>query len=223
MSLSKLWDGEGQWSLACCSPWVTKSQTWLSYWTATYNNTNTKNDLMTDEITRIIFKTILVSDKSQIQKDIYSIFSLYRALKEATLIYRDKELILPWMERTPTVIDVYILYLDCGDSYLGVCMLRCFSFVWLFVSPWTIIYQTRLLCPCDFPGKNTGVGCHAFLQGTFLTQESNTCLWHFLCWRQIFFLTAECMFSVSSFVCTTKIDLFNCVAVHSNLYSSKRV
>ena len=54
---------------------------------------------MTDEITRIIFKTILVSDKSQIQKDIYSIFSLYRALKEATLIYRDKELILPWMER----------------------------------------------------------------------------------------------------------------------------
>ena len=49
---------------------VAKSQTWLSYWTATYNNTNTKNDLMTDEITRIILKTILVSDKSQIQKDV---------------------------------------------------------------------------------------------------------------------------------------------------------
>ena len=26
---------------------------------------------------------------------------------------------------------------------------------------------TRLLCPWDFPGKNTGVGCHAFLQGIF--------------------------------------------------------
>ena len=25
----------------------------------------------------------------------------------------------------------------------------------------------------DSPGKNTGVGCHAFLQGIFLTQESN--------------------------------------------------
>ena len=30
---------------------------------------------------------------------------------------------------------------------------------------------TRLLCPWDFSGKNTGVGCHLLLQGTFLTQE----------------------------------------------------
>ena len=28
---------------------------------------------------------------------------------------------------------------------------------------------TRLLCPWDFPGKNTGVGCHFLLQGIFLT------------------------------------------------------
>ena len=28
----------------------------------------------------------------------------------------------------------------------------------------------------DFPGKNTGVGCHAFLQGIFLTQGLNLCL-----------------------------------------------
>ena len=28
---------------------------------------------------------------------------------------------------------------------------------------------TRLLCPWDFPGKNTVVGCHFFLQGIFLT------------------------------------------------------
>ena len=32
---------------------------------------------------------------------------------------------------------------------------------------------TRLLCPWDSPGKNTGVGCHALLQGIFLTQGSN--------------------------------------------------
>ena len=32
----------------------------------------------------------------------------------------------------------------------------------------------RLLCPWDFPGKNTGVGCHFLLQGTFLTQGLNT-------------------------------------------------
>ena len=40
----------------------------------------------------------------------------------------------------------------------------------------------RLLCPWDPPGKNTGVGCHAFLQGIFPTQEQNPCL--LLC-RQI--------------------------------------
>ena len=32
---------------------------------------------------------------------------------------------------------------------------------------------TRLFCPLDFPGKNTGVGYHVLLQGIFLTQGSN--------------------------------------------------
>ena len=35
-----------------------------------------------------------------------------------------------------------------------------------------------LLCPWDSPGKNTGVGCHALLQGIFLTQGSNPGLLH---------------------------------------------
>ena len=32
------------------------------------------------------------------------------------------------------------------------------------------------LCPWDSLGKNTGVGCHALLQGIFLIQGSNPCL-----------------------------------------------
>ena len=36
----------------------------------------------------------------------------------------------------------------------------------------------RILCSWDSPGKNTGVGCHALLQGIFLTQGSNLCLLH---------------------------------------------
>ena len=32
---------------------------------------------------------------------------------------------------------------------------------------------TRLLCPWDSPGKNTGVGCCVLLQGIFPTQGSN--------------------------------------------------
>ena len=32
---------------------------------------------------------------------------------------------------------------------------------------------TRLLCPWDFPGKNTGVGCRVLLQGSFPAQGLN--------------------------------------------------
>ena len=35
-----------------------------------------------------------------------------------------------------------------------------------------------LLCPWDSPSKNTGMGCHALLQGIFPTQGSNL---HLLC------------------------------------------
>ena len=63
-------------------------------------------------------------------------------------------------------------------------MLKCFSCVWLFVTLWTV--ATRLLCPWDSPGKNTGVGCHTLLQGIFLTQGLNPCLLHcrqiLYCW-----------------------------------------
>ena len=34
------------------------------------------------------------------------------------------------------------------------------------------LWSARPLCPCYFSGKNTGVGCHFLLQGTFLTQGS---------------------------------------------------
>ena len=44
--------------------------------------------------------------------------------------------------------------------------------VWLFATPWTV--PARLLCPRDFSGKNTGVGCHFLVKGIFPTQESNT-------------------------------------------------
>ena len=40
------------------------------------------------------------------------------------------------------------------------------------------LWPTRLLCPWDFPGKHTGVGCHFFLQVIFQTQRSNLGLLH---------------------------------------------
>ena len=45
------------------------------------------------------------------------------------------------------------------------------------------LQSARLLCPWDSPGKNTGVGCHAVLQGIFLTQGLNPCLLQLLHWQ----------------------------------------
>ena len=45
------------------------------------------------------------------------------------------------------------------------------------------LWSTRLLCPWDSPGKNTGVGCHALLQGIYPTQGSNPCLLCLLHWQ----------------------------------------
>ena len=40
------------------------------------------------------------------------------------------------------------------------------------------LQPARLLCPWNSSGKNTGVGCHALLQGIFPTQGSNPGLLH---------------------------------------------
>ena len=44
--------------------------------------------------------------------------------------------------------------------------------------------STRLLCPWNFAGENTGVGSHFLLQEIFLTQGGlNSCLWCLLHWQ----------------------------------------
>ena len=50
------------------------------------------------------------------------------------------------------------------------------------MTPWTVALQTRI--HRDSPGKNTGVGCHALLQGIFPTQGLNLGLPHY---RQILY------------------------------------
>ena len=49
------------------------------------------------------------------------------------------------------------------------------------------LQPARLLCLWDFPGKNTGVGCHFLLQRIFPTQRSNLGLLHCR-WRCIYLL-----------------------------------
>ena len=45
------------------------------------------------------------------------------------------------------------------------------------------LWPTRLHCPWDSPGKSTREGCHALLQGLFLTQGSNLSLLCLLHWQ----------------------------------------
>ena len=47
-----------------------------------------------------------------------------------------------------------------------------------------LLQSSWLLCPWDFPGKNTRVGCHFLLQGIFPTQGLNP---HLLLGRWVFF------------------------------------
>ena len=53
---------------------------------------------------------------------------------------------------------------------------KLFSHVWVFATLWIIAHQTHL--SMDSPGKNTGVGCYALLQGIFPIQRSNPGLPH---------------------------------------------
>ena len=65
----------------------------------------------------------------------------------------------------------------CCSSILHMCV--CVSHSGMSNSLWLRVQKpARLLCPWDFPGKNTGVGYHFLLQGIFPTQELNPGLLH---------------------------------------------
>ena len=49
------------------------------------------------------------------------------------------------------------------------------------------LVPARLLCPGDSLGKNTGVGCHALLQGIFPIQGLKPCLLCLLHWQVGFY------------------------------------
>ena len=64
------------------------------------------------------------------------------------------------------------LFLSCPFSYsarMYVCSVVSSSLKLHRLQP------ARLFCSWNFPGKNTGVGCHILLQGIFPNQGSNLC------------------------------------------------
>ena len=90
-------------------------------------------------------------------------------------------------------------------AWIIILMMCCvLSHVWLFVTPWTV--AARLLCPWDFPGKDTVVGCHALLQGIFLTHRSNL---HLLHSRQFLHSSHQGIASISIQCCTVSFNFHN--------------
>ena len=69
-----------------------------------------------------------------------------------------------------------LIYSDCWASVPSLCFCVCVcvcAVVSDSVTPQTALCSL-LLFPWDFPGKNTGVGCHFLLQGIFPSQGSNS-------------------------------------------------
>ena len=84
--------------------------------------------------------------------------------------------------------DVFVVYARINIYtqvyiYTHVCMLLCHHSVMPDSETPMDCSPTRLLRPWDSPGKSTGVGCHALLQGVFPTQGSNLSLFHLLHWQ----------------------------------------
>ncbi|XDC61335.1 hypothetical protein R6Z07M_012517 [Ovis aries] len=65
-------------------------------------------------------------------------------------------------------------YRSCVLEALCVCMPSPFSHVHV-CDP--VDFSPPCLFPSDSPGKHTGVGCHALLQGIFPTEALNLCLY----------------------------------------------
>ena len=74
--------------------------------------------------------------------------------------------------------------------HVCMCLLSQLSHVRLFAILWTTAH--RLLCPWTSPGKNTGVGCHALLQGIFPTQGLNLRLLHLCHWQAVPYTRLHC-------------------------------
>ena len=106
--------------------------------------------------------------------------------------------------------------LDCSQNWLQLCYPD-ISFSNFYVCACSLVCDSvfpltaaaRLLCPWNFPGRNTGVGCHSLLQGIFPTQGSNPRLGCLLHWQvdslplSHFSFQNKCLLSQSSTVKAT--------------------
>ena len=78
------------------------------------------------------------------------------------------------------------------------------------------LQPARLLCPWDFPGKKTGVGCHFLLQGIFPTQVSNLSLLCFLHWQ----VGSLPLSHPGSPAYQESLSEYRCISPHSHIFTN---
>ena len=74
-------------------------------------------------------------------------------------------------------LNTLVLVHLCSQALPSSCVHACLVIQSDSLQPYRL-QPARFFCPWDFPGKNTGVGCHFLLQGIFPTQGLNPCLLH---------------------------------------------
>ena len=87
-------------------------------------------------------------------------------------------------------VQLFVTLCHKGSSLHGIFQARILEWVAISFSRGSSLgphVTKRLLCPWNFPGKNTGVGCHFLLQGIFPTEGSNLSLLCHLHCRQILY------------------------------------
>ena len=69
-------------------------------------------------------------------------------------------------------LNTLVLVHLCSQALPSSCVHACLVIQSDSLQPYRL-QPARFFCPWDFPGKNTGVGCHVLLQGIFPTQGLN--------------------------------------------------
>ena len=87
----------------------------------------------------------------------------------------------------PTTLLLLTLQYNGFSAWLASVLSR-FSCIWLLVTLWAVAHQGPL--SRGFSTKNTRVGCHAFFEGIFLTQGSNSQLFTSTALADGFFTTS---------------------------------
>ena len=109
----------------------------------------------------------------------WSVYKRQKRLLKTSLFYTS-------VFKVISICRLNYLNMDCESKTPVFCtVVYSLSRVLLFCD--TMDCSPSLLYPWDFPGKNTGLGCHFFLQEIFLTLGSNPSLLHLLYCRRILY------------------------------------